>query len=44
MIRKPLDLPPAVARAFVKDMKAYFIGTVFLFVGSRINPQRRHSA
>jgi hypothetical protein len=25
-------------------MKAYFIGTVFLFVGSRINPQRRHSA
>ena len=24
MIRKPLDLPPAVARAFVKDMKAYF--------------------
>ena len=24
MIRKPLELPPAVARAFVKDMKAYF--------------------
>jgi hypothetical protein len=24
MIRKPLDLPPAVARAFVADMKAYF--------------------
>jgi hypothetical protein len=24
MIRKPLDLPPAVARAFVEDMKAYF--------------------
>ena len=22
--RKPLDLPPAVARAFVKDMEAYF--------------------
>lgn len=22
--RTPLDLPPAVARAFVKDMKAYF--------------------
>jgi hypothetical protein len=21
---KPLELPPAVARAFVKDMKAYF--------------------
>jgi hypothetical protein len=21
---KPLDLPPAVARAFVKDMRAYF--------------------
>jgi hypothetical protein len=24
MIRKPLDLPPKVARAFVADMKAYF--------------------
>ena len=24
MIRKPLDLPPAVARAFVDDMRAYF--------------------
>ena len=24
MIRKPLDLPPAVARTFVKDMRAYF--------------------
>jgi hypothetical protein len=23
-MRKPLELPPAVARAFVKDMKAYF--------------------
>ncbi len=22
--RKPLDLPPAIARAFVKDMRAYF--------------------
>ena len=22
--RKPLDLPPAVARAFVDDMRAYF--------------------
>jgi len=22
--RKPLDLPPAAARAFVKDMRAYF--------------------
>ena len=22
--RKPLDLPPAVARAFVNDMRAYF--------------------
>jgi hypothetical protein len=22
--RKPLELPPAVARAFVKDMKAFF--------------------
>jgi hypothetical protein len=24
MIRKPRDLPPAVARAFVKDMRAFF--------------------
>ena len=24
MIRKPRDLPPAVARAVVKDMEAYF--------------------
>jgi hypothetical protein len=24
VIRKPLDLPPAVARAFVDDMRAYF--------------------
>jgi hypothetical protein len=24
MTGKPLDLPPAVARAFVKDMRAYF--------------------
>ncbi len=24
MTRKPLDLPPAVARAFVKDMRAFF--------------------
>lgn len=24
MIRKPLDLPPDVARAFVEDMRAYF--------------------
>ena len=24
VIRKPLDLPPAVAKAFVKDMHAYF--------------------
>src|ERR1700722_19180166 len=24
MIRKPLDLPPDVARAFVDDMRAYF--------------------
>jgi hypothetical protein len=23
-VKKPLDLPPVVARAFVKDMKAYF--------------------
>jgi hypothetical protein len=23
VIRKPLDLPPAVARAFVKDVRAY---------------------
>lgn len=22
--RKPLELPPAVAKSFVKDMKAYF--------------------
>jgi hypothetical protein len=27
MIRKPLDLPPAVARAFVEDMQAYFAET-----------------
>jgi len=25
MIRKPLDLPPAVARAFVADMQAHFV-------------------
>jgi hypothetical protein len=24
MIRKPLDLPPAVARAFIKDMREFF--------------------
>jgi len=24
MTRKPLDLPPEVARAFVTDMKAFF--------------------
>ena len=24
MIRNPLDLPPAVARAFLKDMEAFF--------------------
>ncbi len=24
MPRKPIELPPAVARAFVRDMKAYF--------------------
>ena len=24
MPRKPIDLPPAVARAFVEDMRAYF--------------------
>jgi hypothetical protein len=24
VIRKPLELPPAVTRAFVKDMKAFF--------------------
>ena len=24
VIRKPVDLPPAVARAFVRDMQAYF--------------------
>ena len=24
MIRKPRDLPPAVANAFFRDMKAYF--------------------
>jgi hypothetical protein len=24
VIRKPLELPPAVAKAFVKDMRAYF--------------------
>jgi hypothetical protein len=23
-MKKPLELPPAVARAFVKDMKAFF--------------------
>ena len=24
IVRKPLDLPPEVARGFVKDMEAYF--------------------
>ena len=24
MLNKPLDLPPAVARAFVEDMRAFF--------------------
>jgi hypothetical protein len=24
MIRKPLELPPDVARGFVKEMRAYF--------------------
>jgi hypothetical protein len=24
MIRKPRDLPPAISRAFVKDMEAFF--------------------
>jgi hypothetical protein len=24
MPRKPIELPPAVARAFVKDMRAFF--------------------
>jgi hypothetical protein len=24
IVRKPLDLPPKVARAFVDDMRAYF--------------------
>ncbi len=24
IVRKPLDLPPAVAKAFVKDMRAFF--------------------
>ncbi len=24
VIRKPLEIPPAAARAFVKDMKAFF--------------------
>jgi hypothetical protein len=24
VIRKPLDLPPAVAHAFVKNVRAYF--------------------
>jgi hypothetical protein len=24
MARKPLDLPPEIARAFVKDMRAFF--------------------
>ena len=24
MILKPVELPPAVARAFIKDMKAFF--------------------
>ena len=27
MPRKPLDLPPAVARRFVEDMRAYFAET-----------------
>jgi hypothetical protein len=24
-VNKPLDLPPAVARAFIEDMQAYFV-------------------
>jgi hypothetical protein len=24
MLRKPIELPPAVARAFVRDMRKYF--------------------
>jgi hypothetical protein len=24
MLRKPIELPPAVARAFVRDMRAFF--------------------
>lgn len=24
-MNKPLDLPPAVARAFIEDMQAYFV-------------------
>ena len=24
MVRKPLEIPPAAAKAFVKDMKAFF--------------------
>jgi hypothetical protein len=24
MLRKPIELPPEVARSFVKDMRAYF--------------------
>jgi hypothetical protein len=27
MIRKPLDLPPEVARVFTEDMRAYFAET-----------------
>jgi hypothetical protein len=27
MPRKPIELPPAVARAFVRDMNAYFAET-----------------
>jgi hypothetical protein len=26
-VKKPLDLPPSIVRAFVKDMKAYFAET-----------------
>jgi hypothetical protein len=37
MIRKQLDLPPAVARVFVKDMKAFFAEEDLI----KRKPQRR---
>jgi hypothetical protein len=37
--RKPLDLPPAVARAF-KDMRASSVGRVHHFMNKKANARR----